>query len=45
MARLIVKSAYIKYGGGHSAGGYMNYIATRERVEVIATMKAQARAG
>ena len=35
MARLIVKSPYIKCGGGHSAGGYMRYIATRERVELI----------
>ena len=32
MARLIVKSPYIKCGGGQSAGGYMKYIATRERV-------------
>ena len=35
MARLIVKSPYIKCGGGKSAGGYLKYIATRERVEVI----------
>lgn len=35
MARLIVKSPYIKCGGSQSAGGYMKYIATRERVEVI----------
>ena len=35
MARLIVKSSYIKCGGGNSAGGYMRYIATRERVELI----------
>ncbi|WP_298016758.1 MobP3 family relaxase [uncultured Dysosmobacter sp.] len=35
MARLIVKSPYIKCGGGNSAGGYMQYIATRERVELI----------
>ena len=35
MARLIVKSPYIKCGVGHSAGGYMRYIATRERVELI----------
>ena len=35
MARLIVKSPYIKRGGGNSAGGYMRYIATRERVELI----------
>ena len=35
MARLIVKSPYIKCGGGNSAGGYMRYIAIRERVELI----------
>ena len=35
MARLIVKSPYIKCGGGNSAGGYMRYIATRERGELI----------
>lgn len=35
MARLIVKSPYIKCGGGNSAGDYMRYIATRERVELI----------
>jgi len=35
MAKLIVKSPYIKCGGGGSAGGYMKYIATRERVELI----------
>ena len=35
MARLIVKSPYIKSGGGQGAGGYMKYIATRERVEII----------
>ena len=35
MARLIVKSRDIKCGGGNSAGGYMRYIATRERVELI----------
>ena len=35
MARLIVKSPYIKCGGGQSAGSYMKYIATRERVEII----------
>jgi len=37
MARLIVKSPYINCGsGGGSVGGYMKYIATRERVEKIA---------
>ena len=35
MARLIVKSPYIKCGGGKNAGGYLKYIATRERVEII----------
>lgn len=35
MARLIVKNPYIKCGGGKSAGGYLKYIATRERVEII----------
>ena len=35
MAKLIVKSPYIKCGGGQSAGGYLKYIATRERVEII----------
>ena len=43
MARLIVKSPYIKCGGngsgdgvGSGAGGYLKYIATRERVQIIA---------
>ena len=35
MAKLIVKSPYIKCGGGQGADGYMRYIATRERVEII----------
>ena len=35
MAGLIVKSPYIKGGGGRSAGGYLRYIATRERVEIL----------
>ena len=35
MAKLIVKSPYIKCGSGKSAGGYLKYIATRERVEII----------
>ena len=34
MARLIVKSPYIKAGGKRSAGGYVKYIATREGVEI-----------
>ena len=34
-ARLIVKSPYIKCGGEQCAGGYLKYIATRERVEII----------
>ena len=33
MARLIVKSPYIKCGGGQSAGGYMKYIATHPCAE------------
>ena len=38
MARLIVKSPYIKCGGdgGGEAGGYLKYIATRERVQIVA---------
>ena len=32
MARLIVKSPYIKGGG---AGGYLKYIGTREGVELL----------
>ena len=35
MSRLIVKSPYIKCGGDQGADGYMRYIATRERVEII----------
>lgn len=35
MARLIVKSPYIKCGSDGAAGGYMKYIAMRERVEII----------
>ena len=35
MAGLIVKSPYIKCGGNQNAGGYLHYIATRERVELI----------
>ncbi len=36
MARLIVKSPYIKCGGGGGgAGGYASYIGTRERVELL----------
>ena len=35
MAGLIVKSPYIKCGGGHGAGGYARYIGTRERVELL----------
>ena len=33
MARLVVKSPYFKGGGG--ASGYLEYIGTRERVEII----------
>ena len=35
MARLIVKSPYIKCGGGQNASGYLQYIATRERAEIV----------
>ena len=35
MARLIVKSPYIKCGGEQNASGYLQYIATRERVEIV----------
>lgn len=35
MARLIVKSPYIKCGGDGAVSGYMKYIATRERVEIV----------
>ena len=36
MARLIVKSPYIKSGGGgRGAAGYLSYIGTRERVEIL----------
>ena len=36
MARLIVKSPYIKSGGsGRGADGYLSYIGTRERVEIL----------
>ena len=35
MARLIVKSPYIKCGGSRNAGGYLRYIGTRERVELL----------
>lgn len=34
MARLIVKSPYIK-GGGGGAGGYAKYIGTRDGVELL----------
>ena len=35
MAGLIVKSPYYKCDGKTSVSGYMSYIATRERVELI----------
>ena len=35
MAGLIVKSPYIKCGGSGSVSGYLRYICTRERVEII----------
>ena len=34
MARLILKSPYLKPGGEKSPGGYLKYIATREGVEI-----------
>ena len=34
MARLILKSPYLKPGGNKSPGGYLKYIATREGVEM-----------
>ena len=33
MARLILKSPYLKCDGSHSVSGYLRYIGTRERVE------------
>ena len=35
MAGLIVKSPYIKGGDSSDAGGYLKYIGTRERVEIL----------
>ena len=35
MARLIVKSPYYKCGGNTSLSGYLRYISTRERVELL----------
>ena len=35
MARLILKSPCLKCDGNHSVGGYLRYIGTRERVELI----------
>ena len=35
MARLILKSPYLKCGEGNSVSGYMRYIGTRERVELL----------
>ena len=35
MARLIVKSPYFKGGSAKPAGGYLRYIVTRERVEIL----------
>ena len=34
MARLILKSPYLKPGGKKSPGGYLKYIATRKGVEM-----------
>ena len=35
MARLILKSPYLKCDGSHSVSGYLRYIGTRERVEIL----------
>ena len=35
MARLILKSPYLKCDGSHSVSGYLRYIGTRERVELF----------
>ena len=35
MAGLIVKSPYLKCGGGSLVSGYLRYIGTRERVEIL----------
>ena len=35
MAGLIVKSPYLKCGGGSEVSGYLRYIGTRERVEIL----------
>lgn len=37
MAKLIIKSPYFKGGGsdGRNAAGYLRYIATRKRVELL----------
>ena len=43
MARLIVKSPYIKCSGNGTIGGYMNYIATRERVEILPDSRPHTR--
>ena len=37
MARLILKSPYLKCDGSHSVSGYLRYIGTRERVEIFLT--------
>ena len=36
MAKLILKSPYLKCGGKEKVSGYLRYIATRERVQRIA---------
>ena len=35
MARLILKSPYLKCDGGNSVSGYLRYIGTREGVELL----------
>ena len=36
MAKLILKSPYLKCGGSGTVSGYMRYIATRENVQIVA---------
>lgn len=43
MAKLILKSPYLKCGGAANVSGYMSYIATREHVQRIADDRPAAR--
>ena len=43
MAGLIVKSPYLKCGGGSEVSGYLRYIGTRERVEILPDDRPPAR--